>query len=350
MTDIRPFERADLKAVMALLKDRLPWWSHDESFLAQTLIDSAWADAELPSLVAVDDQGNILGFIGSQVRRLKVDDRELRGVCCAHLVVAGDRRAGPAGALLLRRLLSGEQDLTWTDSPTDGVVRMWRAFGGDLDHPRSCDWMLVLRPFRWAGGILAAKTRRAPVREVLPVAALPVQATGGRFVPRAFPSPPADVQGEEATAGGIVEQLAPMTRGMRLTVDYDEPYLSQLLDQVDADMGHLVHRMVRRDGAAIGWYAYLSRPGGASRVLHLCAPESEIEAVVGELTEHARANGSAALTGRLEPHLEGPLRRRLAVVGFARQPIIHVRDPEIQALLATSSSLLTHLDGEWYVT
>ena len=341
--------RLSLDLAQARGSRRLPWWSHDESFLAQTLIDSAWADAELPSLVAVDDQGSILGFIGSQVRRLKVDDRELRGVCCAHLVVAGDRRARARGGASLRRLLSGEQDLTWTDSPTDGVVRMWRALGG-FDHPRSCDWMLVLRPFRWAGGILAAKTRRAPVREVLPVAALPVQATGGRFVPRAFPSPPRTCTGEEATAGAIVEQLAPMTRGMRLTVDYDEPYLSQLLDQVDADMGPLVHRMVRRDGAAIGWYAYLSRPGGASRVLHLCAPESEIEAVVGELTEHARANGSAALTGRLEPHLEGPLRRRLAVVGFARQPIIHVRDPEIQALLATSSSLLTHLDGEWYVT
>jgi hypothetical protein len=350
MTNIRPFERADLGAVIALLKARLPWWSYDESFLTETLIDSRWADPELPSLVAVGDEGEMLGFIGAQVRRVRLDDRELRGVCCAHLVVAGDRRAGPAGALLLRRLLSGGQDLTWTDSPTDAVVRMWRAFGGHLDHPRSCDWMLVLRPFRWAGGIAIAKARRAPVREVLPVAAFPVQATGGRFLPQAFPSTDPQVSGEDASAAEIAGHLPAMTRGLRLNVAYDHPYLEQLFAQVDAVMGSLVSRVVRRNGSPVGWYAYLSRPGGASRVLHLCAHEPEVEAVMAELADHARAHESAALTGRLEPHLEGPLRRRLAVIGFARQPIIHVRDPEVHALLATSSSLLTHLDGEWYVT
>ncbi|MGH2965697.1 MAG: hypothetical protein ACRDMH_10005 [Solirubrobacterales bacterium] len=349
MTDIRPFERSDVEGVLALLAARLPWWTHDESFLEQTLIDSPWADPGLPSLVAVDDGGGILGFIGSQVRRLKLDDRELRGICCAHLVVAADRRAGPAGALLLRRLLSGDQDLTWTDSPTEGVVRMWRAFGGNLDHPRSCDWMLVLRPFQWARGVLTARTRHVAVREVVPVAALPAQASGGRFVPRAFPNLPPEVSGEDAPAATIVEHLPLLTRGLRLRVDYDQPYLEQLFARVEASMGPLVHRLVRRDGAPVGWYAYLSRPGGASRVLHVCAPEAEVEAVVGELAEHARAQGSGALAGRLEPHLEGPLRRRLAVIGFARQPVIHVHDPEVHALLSTSSSLLTHLDGEWYV-
>ena len=349
MSDIRAFERADVQGVLALLEARLPWWTNDESFLEQTLIDSPWADPELPSLVAVDDEGGILGFIGSQVRRLKLDDRELRGVCCAHLTVSSDPKAGPAGALLLRRLLSGDQDLTWTDSPTEGVVRMWRAFGGHLDHPRSCDWMLVLRPFRWARGVLTARTRHVPVREVVPVAALPAQASGGRFVPRAFPTLAPDVRGEDVSAGTIVEHLPAMTRGFRLRIDYDEPYLERLFARVEASMGPLVHRLVRRDGNPVGWYAYVSRPGGASRVLCVCAPEAEAEAVVGELAEHAREQGSAALAGRLEPHLEGPLRRRLAVIGFARQPVIQVHDPEVHALLATSGSLLTHLDGEWYV-
>jgi hypothetical protein len=169
-------------------------------------------------------------------------------------------------------------------------------------------------------------------------------------VPRAFPDLPANVRGEDASATAIVEHLPAMTRGFRLRVDYDEPYLERLFARVEASMGPLVHRLVRRDGNPVGWYAYVSRPRGASRVLSVCAPEAEAEAVVGELAQHARGQGSAALAGRLEPHLEAPLRRRLAVIGFARQPVIQVRDPEVHALLSTSASLLTHLDGEWYVT
>jgi hypothetical protein len=350
MTEIRPFQGADLGAVSALLSRHLPGWTHSEGFLARTLVDSAWADPDLPSLVAVDDQGDIVGFIGAQVRRLQFDDRELRGVCCGHLTVAADRGAGHAGALLLRRLLSGAQDLTWTDSPTDGVVRMWRAFGGHLDHPRACDWMLVLRPLRWTGEVVAAVARRSAVREAMPVAALPVQASGARFLARALPRCPPGVGSEEADPAAIVEELPALTAGQRLRVDYDLPYLAQLLGEVGSVMGALEHRIVRRDGRPIGWYSYLCRPGGASRVLHLCAPEPELEAVVSELTEHARTRGSAVLAGRLEPHLEAPLRRRLAAIGFARRPLIHVRDPEVHALLATGSSLLTRLDGEWYVT
>ncbi len=335
---------------MALLEARLPWWTHEGSFLTETLIDSSWAEPDLASLVAVGEAGELLGFIGAQPRRLRFGDRDLRGICCAHLVVSADRRAGPAGALLMRRLLSGDQDLTWTDSPTSTVVRIWRSFGGHLDHPRSCDWMLVLRPFSWARGVAAAKLRRAPLREVVPVAAVPVQASGARLLSQAFPSSPAEVESESTDAESIVENLPAMTRGIDLYVNYDQPYLDQLFRQVESVMGGLELRLVRRGGNPIGWYAYLARPGGASRALHICAPEAEVEAVVAELVEHARGVGSAALTGRLEPHLEGPLRRRLAVIGFARQPVIHVRDPEVHAILATSSSLLTHLDGEWYVT
>jgi hypothetical protein len=349
MTDIRPLEHGDLEPVTELLKARLPSWAHGESFLAETLIDSRWADPELPSLVATDDAGAIIGFIGAQVRRVRFDDRTLRGVCCAHLVVSGDRRAGAAGALLLRRLLSGDQDLTWTDSPTEGVVRMWRSFGGHLDHPRSCDWMLVLRPFRWIGGLATARARGLSIREVLPVAALPAHAAGRRVLPHEVPPVPPEIASADAGAAEIAEHIAALTKALRFNVAYDEAYLDQLLRQVDAEMGGLVCRVVRRRGEPIGWYAYLARPGGASRVLLLCAPEPQAEAVLGELAEHARARGSAALTGRLEPHLDAPLRRRLAVIGFARRPIIHVRDPEVQAILATTASLLTHLDGEWYV-
>lgn len=335
-----------------LLRARLPNWAHDEAFLAETTLDYTWADPDLPSLVAVDDRDEIIGFIGAQVRRFILDDRPLRGVCCSHLTVAGDRRAGAAGALLLRRLLSGPQDLTFTDSATDTVARIWRALGGHSDHPRSCDWMLALRPVRWAGAILkAAAGRRSVGRGVVPVGALPLQVVGPRVMKHAFPEPPPDVSGEATKAGEIVAHLPALTRGARLRPDYDESHLTQLFKQVEGETRNvLVRRLVRRGDVPIGWYAYERTSVGVSRVLHLAAAENSRDAVLAELIEHSRSGGSAITTGRLEPHLDDSLRRRLAVLGLARQPMIHARDPQIQALLATSASLLTLLDSEWYVT
>ena len=275
----------------------------------------------------------------------------LQAVCCSHLVVADDPRVGPAGALLLRRMLSGKQDLTWTDTATDGVARMWRTFGGHIDHTRSFDWMLVLRSVRWARELLTTRVRRrVPVRQLAPARAVPLHAVGPRFAPHSFPSLPADVRGEDTTAAAIAESFDDLTRDLRLYVDYDEASLDQLFALIESAVEPPVRRLVRRGEVAIGWYAYLSRPGGASRVLHVCGRDSEMEAVFGELVHDARERGGAVLTGRYEPHLRTSLSRRSAVLGFARCPLIHSRELEVSALLATGSSLLTDLDGEWFAT
>jgi hypothetical protein len=52
------------------------------------------------------------------------------------------------------------------------------------------------------------------------------------------------------------------------------------------------------------------------------------------------------LTGRAEPHLQLALTRRFALLGYAREPAIRAKSPDLAAALATSSSLLTRLEGE----
>ncbi len=350
MATIRPLERDDLPAVSALMSAHLGGWESDARVLDETLLSHPWADPETPSLVAEDEDGALVGFIGAQPRRLWVEGKSLRGICCSHLVVDPASRGGAMGALLLGGLLKGEQDLTWSDSADDIVARMWTTFGGRIDHARAYDWLYVLKPLRWTRQALGAVARRRLERESFPVAALPIHAAGRRLVPRAHPAPPADVVSEEASAEALVEHLAATSRRVKLRLDYDQRTLDYTFGLVEAQLGGLVRRLVRHKGRPIGWYAYLLRPGDVSRVLHLAAPPGEAEAVFAELAQHAQAAGSAALAGRFEPHLEAPLRLRLAVLGFARRAIIHTRHPEIDALLSSAASLLTRLDGEWYVT
>lgn len=350
MASIRPVSRADIPGVVELLRRHLGG-SLDlhEDFLAAALLDHPWADPELPSLVAVEDD-ELVGFIGSQVRRMRLGDRALRAVCCAHLVVAPERRKGAAGALLLRRLVSGPQDLTWSDTANDVVMRMWSVFGGYVDPTRACDWMLVLRPVRWGLDALSSLVRRRDLgRDLMPVRAVPLQVAGRRLVPRAFPMQERSVTSEPASVAAIVQHAPAFAARGSIRPDHDGEHLEHLFELVERTAGSLERRLVHRDGRPIGWYAYLSRAGGGSRVLHLAALDPDLDAVLGELVEHARSQGSAVLSGRFEPHLEDPLRRRFAVLGLARRPVMHTRDPEIRALLGSGSALITQLDGEWYV-
>src|SRR5436305_1598 len=148
MAEIRPLERADLPSVATLLEANLPAWTGEEDLrksLADTYLDAPWCDPELPALVAAEG-GQLIGFIGAQPRRFRFGERTLRAVCPSHLTVDPNSRAGATGALLFRRLLTAGQDFTFSDTANDEVARMCRAFGGDLDHSRAFDWMVVLRP------------------------------------------------------------------------------------------------------------------------------------------------------------------------------------------------------------
>jgi hypothetical protein len=348
MAVIRPLTQADVPVVVALLRAHMEGWPLDERALVGLMLDHPWADEELPSLVAVGEGNEIIGFTGVQARRMRLDGQPIRGVCCTHAVVNPDYRGGAVGALLLSRILAGPQSVTWADSATDAVARVYGIFGGHSDHARACDWMLVLRPARWLGGIVTAAVRREAVsrRNFVPVGALPAQAAGPRLLKRAFPKLSVDVEGVDATAATIAEHVPALNKHRRVWVDHDEQQLDHLFRLVEPSRGPLVRRLVRRGEHPIGWYAYLLRRGGASRVLHLAALQPEVDSVLGELISHARKEGSAALTGRAEPHLQDALTRRFAVLGYARRPTIRAKDPELAAVMATSAALLTRLEGE----
>lgn len=348
MPEIRPATHDDLPEVVKLLTARMPgWWGSPETIAGQ-MIDHPWADEEIGPMVSVGDGGKIQGFIGVQVRRLLFDGRPILGVVATQLAVTED--AGPAGALLIRRVLSGPQELTWSDGTTEGVIRIWRAFGGAPDYVRPCDFLLVLRPVRWARGGVAAAIRRSLSREELPVVGFPFQGVGRRIAGRAYPDLDPDVNGADADPATVVELLPEIDGAFRLRVDHDQAYLEHMFSLVERFSEPMVCRVVRRGDRPIGWYAY--RPGQrhASHVMHLLATEGEAEAVLGELLNHARANGSAIVAGRAEPHLMEPLTRRFPVLGYSRQPVLHSKDPELMAALSTDKSLLTRLDGEVFLT
>ena len=358
MIRVRPLEPADLTVVTELLCERLPNgpWRSDRSFLAASLIEHPEADPELPSLVASDDDGRIVGFIGSQARAFTFADRPVRGVLCSHLAVASEG-AGAAAALLLRGLLSGPQDFTFTDTAVDPVARAWRRLGGSPDSGRSTDWMLSLgpgrfafRPVRFGRAVARAKAGGEEAwRRVVPIPAIPLQAAGPMVIGGAFPELPDGVTSEPASVDAIAGNVETFARGATLHPLHSSAGLAHSFALIERTTGNpLERRIVRREGSVVGWYVYEQRPDRTARALHVAAPEPACDAVLSDLVATTRAAGNSILIGRTEPHLIEELGRRMPALGLARRPLIHASDPEIALALTTPTSRLSLLDGEWW--
>ena len=346
MFEIRPFERADLPAVIRLLGDHLEGWDGNVGLIEAAFLDHPWIDPETPSLVVTEDGGSATGFIGVHPRRIEFGGELVKGACCTHLVVHPDSRTAGGGAQLIRTVMSGPQELTWSDTTVPVVARMWTVFGGRIDYARASDWMIVLRAFRWTGRALAGRIRGRPRTEELPVPGFPAHASR-LLTPKAHPPTPPEITGRDATVAEIVAAQPQVTRRLALYVPYDEAALAFTLEKLEG-MGHrVVTRLVARGDTPIGWYAYLERPGGVSRVIHLAAATRDAGDVLGELVDHARETGSAAVWGRYEPHIDAAVRARLAVLGLNSRPAIRARTDKFGLALAGEGSMLTRLDGEW---
>jgi hypothetical protein len=350
MAEIRPLDPTDLPAITALFDANLPAWRLKgtlSEFLQATLLDDPWTDDQLPSLVATQD-GAVVGFIACQVRRFSFGDRDLRAVCASHLIVDPNHRSGAVGALMFRRMLTAGQDFTYSDTANDEVARMVRAFGGDLDHTRACDWMFLLRPGRWLRTLTARVAMGRDLGHEVPVGVLPFKSLRPGAARRTVPTLDPEIRIEEAGAAAIVENLEGIGGGYRLRPRYDAVFLDFLFSQLAAQFEGSVHRLVWRGDRAVGWYACVPLSSAIHRVIHLLAAEREGEAVLAALLNDTRSKGAAAVCGRLEPHLTRALEPLLPALGFARRPWTHTRDAEISAALASSGGLLTQLNSEWF--
>jgi len=356
MSEIRPFAREDVPAVASLYEQVARSGSRTPApglaaYFERTFFDHPWFDPEIPSLVYVDDDGRIAGFLGSSVRRLLFDGRPVRMAVSGPLVADPSVRRRAAGVFLLRELLSGPQELTITDGATDDVRRIWQQLGGETAPLQSLGWLRALRPWRAGAGALESRAPRLarvarPIASTLDFLTVPAL--------RSWVGVPEPLgASEELTPAGLVEQVARLDGRLRLRPAYDEAFARWLFDELEAvrSRGELVRRLVRNgDGTVAGWFVYYASPNGIGWVLQIAGSDQSLEAVLDHLLLDAASRQVAALRGRLEPHLCAPLTRRHCVLrqsdAFA---LLHAPSIELLHVVSSGRALLTRLEGEWWM-
>ena len=357
MAEIRPLERSDLPEVANLYEHvaRSGSWEAPPGlagYFGDTFLDYPWADAEIPSLVYVDD-GRITGFLGANVRRFVYDGEPVRLAVSGQLVTDPAVRSRAAGAFLLRRFLDGPQDLTITDTASDQARRIWEGLGGETLHIGSIGWARVFSPLRsvWDFKTRTGTGRMAPV--VKPVLSA-VDAVGSVVARKSLKVAPANGSTEPLTAEALGEHVAAVAKPYRLRPAYDHPEgTAWLLEQIARvePRGEMVARLARNpEGRVQGWFVYYHRPGGIAQALGVAGAGNDVGDVLDALLADAHDRGAVAVQGRVEPHLLDRLPERRALFhksGYL--PLIHSPRPELLHAIHSGRALLTRLAGEWWM-
>ena len=357
--NIRPLDRADLPEVAALYElvarsgARTPppgLASHFED----TFLDHPWADPEIPSLVYEDDSGKIVGFIGSQVRRMRLDGRVLRFGCSGHLVTEPEARKGAVGAFLMRAYQAGPQDLTFSDTASDYVRKIWETLGGERSQIACVGWGRLFRPFHASANFVGRRRELGRAGRVAEPLLTALDAASVGVARQRLEPPEPEGTTEELLPEAIAEHLPRLRRAFAIRPAYDdEGFVAWLLEQAAAvrTRGQLVKRLVRgSDGRVRGWFVYYVRPGAIAQVLQVAGAERDLGDVIDHLFHDAWSRDAAAIQGRAEGHLVQALAERkcfLHASGYLA--LIHGRDPEVLHAVQSGRALLTRLEGEWWM-
>jgi hypothetical protein len=356
LADIRPLERADVPAVAALFELAMdpgagpPRPGLGEIF-ERTLFDNPWADPELPSLVAIDEHGRIVGFVAAEVRRMRFGEGSARAVWGQHLVVEPAARHLAVGAVLLNRMLKGPQDATLTDTASDVVRQMWGKLGGETLYLQGIHWVRVFRPWRVAARLAGARAQPRLRAALQPLAAALDGATAAAAGRVLEPAAPSDDTALPLTPRALLDALPAVTRRVTLYPDYDEGFLEWLFEELVSDerRGRLVANLVSTgSGRPLGWYVYYLRQGWRSEVMQVAADERYAGRVLDHLLGHAYAHGSAAVRGRLEPGLVEAVVRRRCLLWHRGGALVHSRHPELLCAMRSNQALVSRLEGEWW--
>jgi GNAT superfamily N-acetyltransferase len=356
VTRTRELRREDISEVADLVEFAFRSGSRTAApglagYLERLLFEHPWVDPDIPSLVSVDDGGRVIGCLGSHVRRFRFDGRPIRVAVSGQLVVDPSARRHATGAFLMKRYLEGHQDATFTDTASATVQRMWQGFGGEVMHLGRIGWLRLFAPFRFTSAFgLSNKSRWS--RQVTGILSAPLDALASTIGGRFLGAPRPEVRTESLRPDTLVQSLTRVAPSARLYPDYDESYLRWLFAELAAlrSRGTLAGALLRdRSGAVLGWHVYYLRRHGVSQVLQIVANERSVGDVVDHLFHHARVHGSAALQGRLEPHVVESLARRNCILhASGYRVLVHASDPELARAFQGSAALISRLDGDWW--
>ncbi len=355
MTKLRELTEEDLPAIVGLFERVYPerrWPSRAdcEQYFREIFFANPWRDLELPSWVA-EERGAMVGFAGVLPRRMLFGSRPLRVAVGSQFMVHPEWRHSLVALQLLKRVLSGPQDMFVTDGANEHIKRLWLAVGATIPMLQNLEWTRLLRPTRYALALLERRGRSALHFAARGPCAL-ADAMAARVRPNHFDREDDALADEALDAGGMLRYLPEVADGgYPLRSHYDRDSLAWVLGEAARKLRHgrLRARAVIERGRVLGWFLYYACPGAINEVLQVAACNGGYDRVLRRLFRDAWRQGATAIRGRLDPlHLEQLSDRHCWMRREGAWTLVHSRHGDLLGALERGTAGISRLDGEWW--
>jgi hypothetical protein len=357
MPSVRSIQVGDIDAVANLFQRRLrrsPHLASDDlkTYLRSLFLDFTDQEPDIRSRVHLRDDGSVSGFIGVLPVRMRFEGRAVRAANCGTFA-CDDRDNDPfAGARLLRDVLAGPQDFSFTETSNDVSTDMWRTMGATVLGSYSLEWLRVLRPTAFA--LEVAADRMSAMRLLMPLAKGidAIVRRGGKqalayYTPLsgkadAFTDVPVE-DGEFAALGRDLSTTFP------LHPIWEQPALESMLRHAHrkALHGERVQCAIKaRSGKAIGLYLYYGDSGGIGRTVQIMAAPGKESIVIDCLIRNAHERGLAAIRGRTQPNLLNAMISKKCAFLHTSSTVVHSRNSDLLTAMTYGHAFLNGLVGE----
>lgn len=355
---IRPFAREDAEAVSVLFhalmrcaKGAVP--KRLAAYLVSHFLDGPFADPEIASLVYVSGEGKLEGFVGIVVQPMVFRNRTIRAAILGTLMVQGHERAPMIGPRLLRRAISGPQDLTLSETAGEASLAMWRQLRGTVLDRHSYDYFRVLRPVSFALAMMAGRVPAllyaAPITRLLdrlaPRGGSQLRWTG---LPGDF-RPHGGVHARAVSTSDFAALIEALLSADAVRPIWPEGCLSALIaeamDKPEYGAPHLC-AVVTRTGDPIGAFLLYHAPNALARVLDVLHAPGQAGPVFDAMLCYARDLGACGIRGRITPSLFDALVSRKTPLAHAGASVIHGKDTALVAAFVEGRAHFNGLVGE----
>ncbi len=324
------------------------------SALYEIFFSHPWRDDRLPSLVYEDHTRRIIGCLGVMPRPMSMSGRPIQAAISHTFMVERGSRSTLAGVELVKRFLSGPQELSVAQGSSKAGRRILEGFGGSTSLLYSIRWTRPLRPGGYGLAVLKGRGLPAAFAGALRPVCLTVDGIAPLIRAKPVYLPEPRLSGEELDSDTWRECVSASSRHRSLRPEYDADSLKWLLVQLAQKKGPgSFQKVVVRDSAReiAGWYLYYLKRGAISEVVQIAATGESLKEVLDHLFYHAWRQGAVAVSGQLDVMALEAFSEECCVLRHDGGPglLVHSRHPDVLNAVHRGDAFIGRLEGEWWI-